>query len=131
MPGQVRGSVLAVELAHRRGVRRVQPHPLAGQQVVVHRLTEEGMTEGVLVVTRPHQDAGVDRRAQGDVELVLGHRGNRGQQVVRHPLTGGGGHAYGVARALLETVEPDEQEVGQVFGQAPAASQERPTSSST
>ena len=123
--GQVRGSLPAMELADCYGVRRVQAHPFAGEQVVVHRLAEEGMPEGVLLLTRPHEHVRVDSPSQRSLELVLGDRGNRGQQVVRDPLTGGRCHSYDVTRALLEPVQPDEQQVREVLGQAPAAPQER------
>ena len=62
--------------------------------------------------------------AQGDLELVLGHRGHPGEQVVGHPLAGGGGHPDHVARRLVEAVEPHEQQVGEVLGEAPAAAEE-------
>ena len=47
-----------------------------------------------------------------------------GEQVVGHPLARGRGHADHVAGGLVEPVEPHEQQVGEVLGQAPAAAQE-------
>ncbi len=47
-----------------------------------------------------------------------------GEQVVGHPLAGGRGHADHVAGGLVEPVEPHEEEVGEVLGEAPAAAEE-------
>ncbi len=47
VPGQLGGGAADVAGLERGDVLRVQPHPLAGQQVVVHRLAEEGVPEGV------------------------------------------------------------------------------------
>ena len=114
----------AVELAHRLGVRRVQAHAFAGQQVVVDRLAQQCVAEGVLRVAGADEHVGVDGVAQRDLELVLGHRRDPGEQVMGHPLAGGRRDPDDVARGLVEAVEPHEQQVGEVLGQAPAATQE-------
>ncbi len=50
--------------------------------------------------------------------LVADHRG---EQVVRDPAAGDGGGADDLAGALVEPVEPHQQQVGQVGRQHPAA----------
>ena len=55
VPGQLGGGAAAHALAERLGVLRVQPHPLAGQQVVVDRLPEQGVPEGVGAVAGDQQ----------------------------------------------------------------------------
>ena len=70
------------------------------------------------------EHVGVDRRAQGLLELILGDRCDAGEQVVGHPLTRSGGHPDDVAGRLVESLETDEEQVGEVLGQAPPAAEE-------
>ena len=78
VPGQLGGGAADPALLQRLGVGRVQPHPLAGQQVVVDRLGEQGVPEGVAVAADRHQHVALDGRAQRRVEragLAVDDRG--------------------------------------------------------
>ncbi len=125
MPGQLGGAAGAADLAHRLGVRRVQPHALTREQVVVDRLAEEGVPEGVLGLPGADEHVRVDGLAQRGLELVLVDGRDPAEQLVGDPLPGGRGDPHDVARVLVEPVEPHQQEVGEVLGQAPAAAEER------
>ena len=59
---------------------RVQPHPLAGQQVAVHRLGEQGVAEGVAVGVARDQHVGLDGGPDAAVELVGRQADDRGEQ---------------------------------------------------
>ena len=57
-------------------VGRVPADPLAGQQVAVDRLGQQGVPEGVAVADR-QQDVGVDRRRAGPASKSVGRRRRR------------------------------------------------------
>ena len=91
----------------------MQPHPLAGQQVVVDRLGEQRVAERVARAGRLEHLL-LDRGAQRVVELVGLHLGHGGEQPVGDPAAGdrrGADHAPGCP---VETVQPHQQQVGEV-----------------
>ena len=120
MPGELRGGAVHAVRAERLGVRRVQPHSFAGQQVVVDRLGQERVPEGVAVGADPDQDVLLDGGAQGSLEHVLGLADDGGEQRVAHPTARAGGGPHDGACVVLEAVEPHQQQVGEVVGQAGA-----------
>ena len=92
---------------------RMQPDPLAGQQVVVDGLAEQGVTKGVVPVAGD-QDVALDGCAQALVEGGVADVGGDRQQLVGDPATGDAGRADDLARGLVEPVEPDQQHLGEV-----------------
>ena len=74
-------------LGEHGGVGRVQPYPLAGQQVVVDRFGQQRVPERVAAPARRElQDVGVDRFAQRGVQpRSAGRSTTVGEHVVRAP----------------------------------------------
>ena len=64
-----------------------------------------------------HQDVAVDGGAQRLVEDVGGQSGGLGEQVVGHPSAGRGRGLHDLAGGGVETVEPDQEQPGQVLGE--------------
>ena len=91
----------------------MQPDPLAGQQVVVHRLAEQRVPEGVARALR-HQHVHLDRLAQRLLEHARLDSGGSRQQAVGDPAAGDAGRPDDLAGGVVEPVEADEQEVGEV-----------------
>ena len=100
------------------GVRRVQPDPLAGQQVVVDRLAQQRVPEGVAALVGD-QDVGLDRAAQAGVERRAIEPGGRGEHVVGDPAPGDARGARHLAGGVVEPVEAHEEHVGEL-GRDPA-----------
>ena len=97
----------------------MEPDPLAGQQVVVDRLAEQRVAEGVAVAVGD-EDVHLHRLAQSLVERALREPRGGCEQLVGDPPAGDArrpGHGPGV---VTEPVDPDQQHVGQVGGD-PAA----------
>ncbi len=102
--------------AGQRGdVARVQSHPLPRQQVVVDRLTEQRVTEGVEVAA-DLEYVHLDGLPDAGVELVGRHVGGGGEQVVGDPSTRDAGDPDDLPGALGEPVEAHQQQVGEVTG---------------
>ncbi|MET3962191.1 hypothetical protein ABIE44_002125 [Marmoricola sp. OAE513] len=97
-------------------VRGVHPDPLARQQVAVHGLGEQRVPEAVEVVAGGHQDVELDGLAQRGLEVGGGHSGHLGEQRVGDPTAGDGRGPHHLVRHLAETVQTDQQQVGQVLG---------------
>ena len=94
----------------------VEPHPLAGQQVVVDRLAEQRVPEGVGAAARGHQDVGVDGGAQRGLELGGVEVGDGGQQAVADLTARDRDQPHDASGRLVEAVEVDEQHVGELAG---------------
>ena len=104
-------------------VRRVQPDPLAGQQVVVDGLGQQGVPERVAAArpTAPARCASTAARRR--VVEPGGRRGPRRRASrswgTRRPATDGGAHHE--PGGVVELVEAHQQQVGEVARAAPAA----------
>ena len=107
------------------GVRRVQPYPLAGQQVVVDRLAEQGVPKGVAPLVGD-QDVGLDGAPEAGVERGAVEVGRRGKHVVGDPAPGDARGPRHLAGGLVEPVEAHEQHVGQLGWDPAARSGRRP-----
>ena len=106
-------------VAQRRDVRRVEPDPLAGQEVVVDRLAEQGVAEAVVALVRD-EDVALDGAAHAVLEAGLGETGDLVEQLVGDAAPGHAGRAHDLAGVVVELVEADEQHVGELLGH-PAA----------
>ena len=118
MPGELGGGPVDTLAAEGLDVRRVQTDPLAGQEVVVRRLREQGVPEGVAVRTETEQHVLLHGRPQRPVELVLVLADHGGEQPVAHPAARAGGGPDDLPGTLVQPVEPDQQQVGEVLGDA-------------
>ncbi len=96
-------------------VAHVHPTALAGQQLCVDGLSHERVPE-VVFTTRDHEDAGVDRLTEGDVELGGGQPGDLGQDVVVDPAAARGQHPHHLLRPGAERLVPAEQQLSQGVG---------------
>src|SRR5438046_1366036 len=75
----------------RLAVREMEPHPLARQQVVVDRLTHEGVAKAVPPGSRLDlEDVLLDGLPERGVELDRLEGGDRGQELMADALTGRG-----------------------------------------
>ena len=124
--GQLGGGAGGAAGAQHLGVRRVQADPLAGQQVVVDRLSEQGVPEGVGVGARGHQHVGLDGGAHRGLECRRPEVADLGEQVVGDVAAGHGGDPHHLPGLVVEPVEPVQQHVGEVPGHAPAARRDGP-----
>ena len=113
--GQLGGGPADRAVAQRRGVRRVQAHPFARQQVVVHRLPEQGVPERVAPLPGD-EEVHLHRLAQPVVQGARVEPGGRGEQLVGHPAPGHAGGAHDLARGVVDPVEAHQQHVGEVVG---------------
>jgi len=105
----------AVAVGQHLDVPAVQPHPLAGQQVVVHGLAEQRVPEPVGALAGD-EDVLLDGMAQRLVEGLRGQVGDGGEQVVADPAARHGGGAYDGPGRVAQPVEPDEEDVGELVG---------------
>ena len=121
MPGELGRRALDALLEQRRGVRRVQPHALAWQEVVVDRLGEQGVPEGEGVLADPSKDVLLDSVAQRPVEHLVVEGDHTSKQLVRHPPARRGRRPDHLTCGVVEPVEPHEQQVGEVLRQTEAA----------
>ena len=88
MTGELGGRALG-RLGQHRGVGGVQADPLAGQQVVVDRLGEQGVPEACSRVPLARfEQVRVDGLAQCGVERIVGQIGNLGEHLVGDPPAG-------------------------------------------
>ena len=95
----------------------MQPDPLAGQQVVVDRLGEQGVPERVAVAAHREQHVALDGGAQGGVEGADLSVQDPLEQQVGDPPAGDRGGPDHQACVVLELVEPHQQQVGEGLGQ--------------
>ncbi len=102
-------------------VGRVESSALARQEVVVDRLRQQGMAELVVVVAARHEDVALDGLAHGTVEIGRGESDDGAQRGVRHPAAGDGCGPDDRHRELVEALEPDQEHVGEVVGDASGA----------
>ena len=117
VPCELGGGAVDTARPDRFGVGGVQPDPLTGEQVVVHRLGEQGVPEGVAVGAEPHQDVLLGGGPQRGLEDVVGQAHHGGEQRVADPPAGAGGGADDGTPVVVQPVEPDQQQVGEVVGQ--------------
>ena len=115
VPGQLGRGARCPAVGQRGGVLGVQPDPLARQQVVVHGLAEQRVPEGVAAVAG-HEHVHLDGLAQRLLEVAGVEAGGDGEQVVRDLAAGDARDPHGLAGVVVEPVEADEEEVGQVLG---------------
>jgi hypothetical protein len=120
VPGQLRGGALDVPAREGGGVRGVAAYPLAGQQVGVDGLGEQRVPEGVAVLVHRDEHVVLHCGAQCVVQRQRVERDDRGQLGVRDPPSRARGGPDHVGGGLVQRVEPDQQQVGEVVGQ-PAA----------
>lgn len=69
VPGELGRRAGHLSRPQRRGVGRVKTDPLAGQQVVIDRLGEQCVPEGIAVLVGRDQDVRLDGLTQGKVEV--------------------------------------------------------------
>ena len=94
------------------GVGAMERPALAGQEVVVGRLLDEGVAErepGGLAVAVLDEQVAVDRRPEAVGQLVLGQVDDLGEQVVVDPPAGDRGHAEHALRAVGRGRDPGGQ----------------------
>ena len=72
-------------------IGRVQPDPLAGQQVGEHRLAQQRVPEAVAAVVGDHEQVVVHGLGQRRLELTGAQPADRGHQLVAHAAAGDGG----------------------------------------
>ncbi len=120
MAGKLRRGPVGVTRGQRLRVGSVQPYALAGQQVVVDRLGQQRMPERVAVCPHRLEDIAVHRCPQHPLEGAAIDADDPRQQVVRHPPARGRGGADRQPRRVVELVESEQQQVGEVGGQRPA-----------
>ncbi|MCF0097132.1 hypothetical protein B0E54_06001 [Micromonospora sp. MH99] len=105
----------------RGGEPRVQPGVLAGQQLVVHGLADQGVPELVVAVRVGHHQLGGDRGAQRVLQLGLGQAGDLGEQTVGEAGAAGRRDPQHPLGRLGQPVHPGQQQVAQCLGQRRAA----------
>ncbi len=118
MPGVIceRFGVLGLLPGGELRVRRVQPDPLSGEQVVVDGLAQQRVPEGVRVLghVAGHQYVMLDGLAQRRLEIVAGHFQDRADGAV--PDVPAPGDRYGADNPLgrrAELLEPRQQHLGE------------------
>ena len=114
--GQLGRRTPGAALAEGVGVRRVQPDPLAGQQVVVHRLPQQRVPERVVPLAGD-EHVHLDRLPQALVERGRGESGGGGEHLVGDLAAGDARGPDDLPRVVVDPVEPDQQHVGEVVGQ--------------
>ena len=96
----------------------METNPLAGQQVAIDRLGDQGMAEDVAVTARlGDEHLPVDRLAQAVEQLHLVHGGDRGQHRLGDAGTGRGGDREHLLGAPTEPHHPGEQDLLEAGGQ--------------
>ena len=114
--GQLGGGADRAPLVQRGDEVGVQPGPLARQQVVVDRLAEERVAEGVGPAAGGGEHVGLHRGAERPLELGGAEVGHGGQQSVAHLAPGHRDDADHPTSGLVEAVEVDQQDVGELAG---------------
>ena len=94
----------------------VQPGALAGEEVVVDGFAEERVAEGVRPATGGGEHVGLDRGAERALELGSAEVGDGRQQSVAHLAPGHRDDADHATGRLVEPVEMDQQDVGELAG---------------
>ena len=117
--GQLGRGADGAALAQRRREGGVEPDPLAGQQVVVDRLPEQRVAEGVRPAARRDEHVGLDGGAERRLELGRPEVGDGGEEGVADLPPGDGDEAGDRAGGLVEAVEVHQQDVGQLAGDLP------------
>ena len=131
VPGQLGRRTADAALLEGLGVGRVQPHPLARQQVVVDGLGQQGVPERVAVAAHRHQHVALDGRPQRHVEGADLAVEDPVEQQVGHPAAGHRRGPDDVPGVVVELVQAHQQQVGQSPRRSrPAPTSAAPTSSS-
>jgi hypothetical protein len=120
--GELGGRASGTALLQGARVGRVQPGPLAGEEVVVDRLGEQRVAELVVVVAARHEHVTLDGVAHGPVEVGGREVDDVAQGGVGDAAAGDGGGPDHGDRGVVEALEPDQEHVGEVFGDAAVAS---------
>ena len=107
VPGQLGGRPGCAAVGQRSGVLGVQPDPLAGQQVVVDGLAEQGVPERVAALASD-QDVHLDGLAQRLLELAGVEAGRGGEQVVGDLAAGDARDPHRLPGVVVEPVEADQ-----------------------
>ena len=107
--------------AQRLDAGAVQLEPLGGQQVVVDRLGEQGVAELVAVLAPGLEHVVLDGGAQRGAQRDGVDTGHPLEQGVRHPAADDGGDPHDGLGGVVEPVDPDEQQPGEVAGVGTAA----------
>ncbi len=94
----------------------VQTGALAGEQVVVDRLAEQGVPERVGRAAGPGEDVGLDGAAQRGLEVGGAEAGHRREQLVGDLPAGDARDPDHLAGAVVEPVEVHQQHVGELGG---------------
>ena len=117
VPGQLGGRAVDAAAADRLGVGGVQADPLARQQVVVDRLGEQGVPEGVALGADPDEDVRLHGGPQRPLEVVGALLDDRAEQRVGDPAAGHRGSPDHGPALVVEAVQAHEQQVGEVVGE--------------
>ena len=118
---ELRGGAAGAAVLEGLRVRRVQAGALAGQEVVVHRLGEQGVAELVEVVAARHHHVALDGVADGTVELGGLEVDDGAERGVGDPTAGHRGGADHGDRGVVEVLQAQEEELGEVLGDTAGA----------
>ena len=99
------------------GVGGVPPDALAGEEVLVDRLVEQGVPERVAVLAVGVEDPQGDGGAQPLLEVVVGDPGRGAQQVVADAAAPHGGGPHEVGDVGGQGLQPGQDDVGEGGGQ--------------
>ncbi len=113
VPGQLGRGATGDAVPEGSDVPLVKAHPLGGQQVVVRRLAEQRVPEGVPVPVG-HHDVHLDRLAHAIVEVSVRHGSDGLEHVVPDQPTACGRRLHHGASRRVEPVEAHQQHLGQV-----------------
>ncbi len=111
------GGPLRSVSGQRADVGEVDAAPLARQQVVVNSLGEQRVAEPVGVSGHLGEHLVVDRGPQGVVELRRRKADHGSEDLVGDAAARARRGAYDEAGVVVESVEPDEEQVGESLGQ--------------
>ena len=119
--GQLRRGALGLARRQHLGERRMQPGPLAGKQIPVDGLGQQGVAEGVPVGPDRDEDVGLDRPPQRSVEDGAVEVEPLGQQVVGGPAAEHRNRAHRETAVVIELIEAHQEQIGELGGHRAAA----------